>query len=279
MKASYVQHNKSDKLPEFYCNLKPPLDDASRTTGSDNIGSSDHLSDNEDDSDFVDSDYELEDDDDDLFADNVEDDGVGKGKRIGKRRLKVSIDDDVSTDDDGLQLPGSKDEGDIRFGFKSFREEDICNPIFKVGMMFELAVMLRKAITEYSLKNKVEIKVPCNEPKRIRAHCDADCQWYLFASFDERAHGLLVKTYRGEHTCQKKWKLKRCTSKWLAEKYVDSFRADQKMSLANFARVVQKDWNLTPSRSKLARARRLAMKKVMGDELSNIICYGTMHMR
>jgi hypothetical protein len=43
-----------------------------------------------------------DDDDDDLFADNVEDDGVGKGKRIGKRRLKVSIDDDVSTDDDGL---------------------------------------------------------------------------------------------------------------------------------------------------------------------------------
>jgi hypothetical protein len=60
MKASYVQHNKSDKLPEFYCNLKPPLDDAGRTTVSDNIGSSDHLSDSEDDSDFVDSDYELE---------------------------------------------------------------------------------------------------------------------------------------------------------------------------------------------------------------------------
>jgi hypothetical protein len=45
--------------------------------------------------------------------------------------------------------------------------------------------------------------------------------------------------------------VKRCTSKWLADKYIESFRADQKM---------------TPSRSKLARAKRLAMKKVMGDE-------------
>ncbi|KAJ1283408.1 hypothetical protein BS78_03G126100 [Paspalum vaginatum] len=77
-----------DKLPEFYRNLK-----RSDHTEDDNGNWSDDGS-SEEDSEFVDSDYELEMDDDNLFVDNVDeqviDQRVAKGKKIGKGKKATS---------------------------------------------------------------------------------------------------------------------------------------------------------------------------------------------
>ena len=53
----------------------------------------------------------------------------------------------------------------------------------------------------------------------------------------------------------------------VASKYVDSFKADENMNMKNFKRVVQNDWHMSASRSKLRRARRLVKKVIEGDEL------------
>ncbi|CAN6164102.1 unnamed protein product [Urochloa humidicola] len=221
----------------------------------------------DDDSDFRDSDYEVEDCDDDLFVDNVDeevtDDAAAKGKSLYAGDCDAD-DGAVSTDED-LVMP---DDGEgTRLKFKSFRLEDMNNPIFEVGMLFPSVEMLRAAITEYSLKQRVEIKLPRNDQRRIRAFCADGCPWNMYASWDSRAKAFMVKTYNDAHNCQKEWVLKRCTAKWLAEKYIETFRADEKLSITNFGKVVQKEWNLTPSKSKLARARRMALQKIYGDEI------------
>lgn len=62
-------------------------------------------------------------------------------------------------------------------------------------MVFQSVEVLRKAITEYKLKQRVEIKMPRNDRTRIRAHCAEGYPWNLYASFDRRTKTFMVKTY------------------------------------------------------------------------------------
>lgn len=84
----------------------------------------------------------------------------------------MSSDDD---DDQDLVLPDDDKEAQFNANFNSFRSKDMVNPVFKVGMVFESMENLRAAITEYSLRNRVDIKLPRNEKVRLRAHCADGC--------------------------------------------------------------------------------------------------------
>ena len=156
-----------------------------------------------------------------------------------------------------------------KFRFTNFKPEDMSAVSFRIGMSFPDVVDLRKALNEYSIQNKIVVRYEKNDKQRVRAGCGAvGCPWFIFAAPDNRTQSFVVKKYVAKHTCERVWKLKVFTSNYLAKKYLDTFKADLKMTLQNFGNIVQKDYNMTPSRSKLARARRLAMKEIHGDEVA-----------
>jgi hypothetical protein len=100
--------------------------------------------------------------------------------------------DELLSDEGLLELPDSDEEGQVGRNLKTFRPEDMQNPIFKIGMKFASVEFLRMAIIEYSIKQWVEIKMPNNDRTKIKAHCDVGCPWYLFASFDSRMKCFLI---------------------------------------------------------------------------------------
>jgi len=194
-------------------------------------------------------------------------------KKVKGSRLKAFdvsgpniVSEEEDTDDEGIDLPECDDEGEGGHTFKSFRDEDMQKPAFSVGLVFPSVEKLREAINEYSVRNIVDIKLPRNDRTRVRAHCAEGCPWNLYASCDSRVKSFVVKTYYGGHTCQKEWKVRKCTARWIAGKYLESFRVNDKMSITSLSRTIQKDWNLTPSRSKVARERRMIMRQIHGDE-------------
>jgi hypothetical protein len=229
--------------------------------------------------DIVDSDYGMNEGDDDLFEDNVDD--AQEAERHGQNSTKKSVQvkekaaptfagkgkacKEENSEEEDLWGPESDDDT-APLRFKTFRDVDLADPHFHVGQTFESVELLRKAIQAYSCKHRKDIRLPVNDLKRLNGRCTEECSWYLWASFSSITKCFMIKKYNGEHTCGSNFKVHSFTSNFLAQKYLESFRADQDMNMKNFSRIVQKDWCMTPGRCKLQRARRLAMKIIYGDE-------------
>ena len=213
------------------------------------------------DSDFSDSDYDIDDGDDDLYDDNIDFDVDEEADQD-----EDDVEPEYLLEDEDLNL-STEQADELRYKFKAFNAKvDMISPVFKVGMVFADVVELRHALTAYSVRNRVQIKKIKNDKRRLEAVCENGCPWYLYAGNDNRTGGFVIKTYYGEHICQKKWKIRSLTAKFLCKYFINEFRDDQKMSLGTFSRKITNEFHVTPNRWKLARARTAALKEIHGDE-------------
>jgi hypothetical protein len=138
--------------------------------GNSDEGNSDIVDDSDGsaDSDFMDSDYDAADGDDDLFIDNVD-------LEVHDNNEQQDVDeienDAALIEDDDLQLTAEV-EGHLQNKFKVFNAAvDMTNPEFKMGMTFSDVKELRNALQTYSIRNRVPVHKIRNEPKRIEAVC------------------------------------------------------------------------------------------------------------
>ena len=139
------------------------------------------------------------------------------------------VEPDYLLEDEDLDI-STKEQEQLKYKFKDFNTKvDMKSHVFKVGMVFADVVELRKALTAYSIRNRVQIKKVKNDKIRLEAVCTPGCPWLLKASYDNRTGGFVIKAYNSEHVCQKKWKLKDLTAKFLCNFFIDEFRDDQKM--------------------------------------------------
>jgi hypothetical protein len=148
----------------------------------------------ETDSEFVDSDWDAEDGDDDIFQSQVDRDVNDHNDPLDVNDLE----DEAAIGDEDLQL--TKEQEDyLKYRFSEFNPEvDMENPEFKVGMVFANATELRNALAAYSIRNRVKVKKTRNEAGRINAECEPGCTWMLKASSDSRKEALTVRVYTGK---------------------------------------------------------------------------------
>jgi hypothetical protein len=225
-------------------------------------------------SDFVDSVFNAESGDDDLFADNI-DKSVNDNN---EKDICHEQEDEDALDDTDLSVVQGDPEL-LKKMIKPFNPEvDMDNPIFRLGLKFSGVEELRKAVTTYGIRHRKLLKKTKNDKRRLHAHCSPGCPWYLKASADSRrTGGFIVTEYEGNHTCEGSWPVKAITTKVLTDKFMHEFRDNQKLGLQSFAAKVVREFKMCPPRWKLIRARRAALDQIHGDEaeqFNHLLDYG-----
>jgi len=117
-------------------------------------------------------------------------------------------------------------------------------------MLFDSVEIVRKAMAQYAVNERVQIRKRRNNKKRFEAICEGKtptgepCTWRFIAVKYSQTMDFLVKCYVGEHICERVWDVKELTTPFLAQKYVEMFRDNDRMSLKTFARKVRKKYNM-----------------------------------
>ncbi|XP_022865606.1 uncharacterized protein LOC111385451 [Olea europaea var. sylvestris] len=145
----------------------------------------------EDDSDFVDSENNVEDEDDTLYEQNVTD-GIEIGLD-GHYQIQDEWGESNDMEVDALEYPteellsqcSSDEESGFRFPQFSAKT-DMKNPQFVVGQIFSSVVEFKKAVRTYSALNGYNVKFTTNEERRVQGVCKVGCEWRIWASsFDD----------------------------------------------------------------------------------------------
>ncbi|KAE8780704.1 hypothetical protein D1007_45992 [Hordeum vulgare] len=141
----------------------------------------------ETDSDFDESDYDVEDMGDDIFTENIDAEVGDNNEQEG-----YIPEDDLLYDDD-LNLSKAELEK-LNYTFRSYnREVDMNNPVLRVGLVFGEMKELGMALDAYTLRNQVQISKARNESEKLNVVCFQGCPWLLKASKDNRTGSIIIR--------------------------------------------------------------------------------------
>ncbi|XP_049389222.1 uncharacterized protein LOC125853550 [Solanum stenotomum] len=202
--------------------------------------------------------------------------------KLGGDEVFIDSSDEPSKDSDeeldvlaqpGVDLPSRRKSNKLRYDSSSSVS------FFELGMIFESATQFRKAVADYAVQHKVQLRLKPNESHRVRVKCEGKCKWEIFASLDKDSGNFFVKKYYPAHRCISKNKNRLCTAKYVEMKMRDRIISQPDMRVHKLQETLKKEWGLKVGRSICFRAKMNVIAKFLGDwklEFSRLLDYADM---
>ncbi|XP_048501297.1 uncharacterized protein LOC104908753 [Beta vulgaris subsp. vulgaris] len=206
---------------------------------------------------------------------------------------EISLQPEIEYDSDELRsIDGSSDDEERWPHFNP--EVAFKHPIeFQPGMLFDSSEILRIAIQWHAIQNRYDFYSLHNDGTRISLYCKdrCDCEWDVKKTKLRKDPKLIACPHKGNWKCNFKinarklpnsgtWQLKsmnmkhdcvrksltnKLTSEYLAERYIEDFRADPNWKLKAFINKVFRDTSIGIKYTKAWYARARCKLIIYGD--------------
>ncbi|KAL2497582.1 Uncharacterized protein Adt_23132 [Abeliophyllum distichum] len=182
---------------------------------------------------FTDSEDDVN--DDDFLYDRNDPDRIAVGLNsdpVVEEQNAEAIGEDSDSDNsydptaEELETDYSSDE-ETPVRYPIFNEEkELWDPQFEVGKTFTDVTQFRKAIQNHGVATGCNLRLKTNDCRRAQAVCKLGCNWRIWASKNKKLNCIQIKSYNPNHNCIRDGRNRHCTAKYVAERYLETFRVD-----------------------------------------------------
>ncbi len=173
---------------------------------------------------------------------------------------------DYSSSDDGPGSVHENSEDELESVPLFNPETDMKDPKFELRMVFPSFDILRKAVKQYSIRNRVGVEFAYNDKRRLRVVCQPGCPFLLTAGKYKDGPQVQIKRVDHDHSCARVVKNKWATFEWIADEYLEVIKSHPGIPLAALVDHIRRDFNIRIHRSKAQRGKKLALRRIRGDE-------------
>lgn len=189
--------------------------------------------------------------------------------------VNIDVESDDSGDDiwndDKIPDPLTSDEEEDEERRQSCANLESEEEILALGKKFGCASDFKRALLQYSLKTRYDIKLHMSSQKKLGAICsdtEYDCKWRVYCSYEKRKHKMQIKVYENKHICVRSGYSKMLKSSTIAELFEERLRLNPKFTAKEMALEIKREYNLIvtdeqcrKAKTKLMRERRASHEK------------------
>ncbi|RYQ92824.1 hypothetical protein Ahy_B09g099073 [Arachis hypogaea] len=135
---------------------------------------------------------------------------------------------------------------------------------WEVGTLYASRQEFKDIVLAYAVHTGRSIKFKKCDMVRVRAVCQKDCQFWLYAHRVGDESTWQLRSMNLQHTCMQTHRVGILHTKWLGAQFKKKVESNPKIKIKELQAKAHKKWNVTVTKSMAAKSKQEALSQIQG---------------